>query len=171
MSVPREKLLKMCEDIIAPLIHADGGALFVVSIEADSIALHLPANARDARERASRRPRSSSRRSTRSRRLMRVVVTSGFQIPAGASVRSTRQRRGVSPAAFSLLRDGSALASSVRVGGAGRRRTQMAALRGPCPCKRRPRSGWDRPPGPPLVIAAIDGGRCRPHSSLGLLAP
>jgi len=86
VSVPSEKLLKVCEDIIAPLIHADGGELFVVSIEPDSITLHLAGKCAGC-------PGASLTQKTiiepaihALAPLMRVVVTSGFQVPAGASV-------------------------------------------------------------------------------------
>jgi len=86
VGVPSEKLLKVCEDIIAPLIHADGGELFVVSIEPDSITLHLAGKCAGC-------PGASLTSKTiiepaihALAPLMRVVVTSGFQIPSGASL-------------------------------------------------------------------------------------
>ena len=85
MSVPQEKVLKICEEILAPLIRADGGELFLVSIEPDSITLHLAGKYSGC-------PGTSLTSSTiiepairAVAPAMRVVVTSGFQIPAGAS--------------------------------------------------------------------------------------
>jgi Fe-S cluster biogenesis protein NfuA len=85
VSVPREKVLKICEDIIAPLVHADGGELFVVSIEADSIALHLAGKCAGCPG-ASLTSISIIEPAIHAiAPMMRVVVTSGFQIPSGAS--------------------------------------------------------------------------------------
>src|SRR5690242_8725297 len=85
MSVPQEKLLKVCEDILAPLIRADGGELFVVAIEADSISLHLAGKCSGC---PGATLTSSAIIEPAIRAVapaMRVVVTSGFQVPAGAA--------------------------------------------------------------------------------------
>jgi Fe-S cluster biogenesis protein NfuA len=37
----RDQILKMCRDILAPLIHADGGEMYLVSIGAEEIHVHL----------------------------------------------------------------------------------------------------------------------------------
>ena len=37
----RERLLAVCRDVIAPLVRADGGDVFLVAIDADGISLHL----------------------------------------------------------------------------------------------------------------------------------
>jgi Fe-S cluster biogenesis protein NfuA len=85
VSVPREKLLKVCTDIIAPLVRADGGELFVVSIEDASIALHLAGKCAGCpgatlTSAAIIEPAIHAVAPT-----LRVIVTSGFQIPPGAS--------------------------------------------------------------------------------------
>jgi Fe-S cluster biogenesis protein NfuA len=85
VNVQQEKLLRICEDILAPLVHADGGELFVVAIEADSITLHLAGKCAGC-------PGASLTSTTiiepairAVAPAMRVIVTSGFQIPPGAS--------------------------------------------------------------------------------------
>ncbi len=37
----RETVLKVCREVLAPLVHADGGEIYVVSATADDIHLHL----------------------------------------------------------------------------------------------------------------------------------
>jgi Fe-S cluster biogenesis protein NfuA len=37
----REKVLAVCQDVIAPLVAADGGDISLVGIESDAISLHL----------------------------------------------------------------------------------------------------------------------------------
>jgi Fe-S cluster biogenesis protein NfuA len=86
MSVPREKLLKICEDILAPLIRADGGQLFVVAIEADSITLHLAGKCSGC---PGATLTSTAIIEPAIRAIapnIRVVVTSGFQVPEGAAL-------------------------------------------------------------------------------------
>ena len=86
MSVPQEKLLKICEDILAPLIRADGGELFVVAIDTDSISLHLAGKCSGCpgatlTSSAIIEPAIRAVAPT-----IRIVVTSGFQVPAGAAL-------------------------------------------------------------------------------------
>jgi Fe-S cluster biogenesis protein NfuA len=90
MSAPQEKLLKVCEDILAPLIRADGGELFVVAIEADSISLHLAGKCSGcpgATLTSSAIIEPAIRAVAPS---IRVVVTSGFQVPPGAALVTTQ---------------------------------------------------------------------------------
>jgi Fe-S cluster biogenesis protein NfuA len=86
MSVPQEKLLKICEDILAPLIRADGGELFVVAIENDSITLHLAGKCSGCPG-ASLTSSSVIEPALRAvSPTIRVVVTSGFLVPDGAAL-------------------------------------------------------------------------------------
>lgn len=41
MAVATEQLTKLCRDVLAPLIRADGGKLYVVAVEANRVSLHL----------------------------------------------------------------------------------------------------------------------------------
>lgn len=41
MSNQREDLLRVVRDVVAPLIQADQGALYVVAVEDDAVSLHL----------------------------------------------------------------------------------------------------------------------------------
>ena len=86
MSVPQEKLLKICEDILAPLIRADGGELFVVAIESDCITLHLAGTCSGCPG-ATLTSTSIIEPALRAvAPTIRVVVTSGFQVPEGAAL-------------------------------------------------------------------------------------
>jgi Fe-S cluster biogenesis protein NfuA len=83
--MPREKLLKVCADIIAPLVHADGGELFVVSIEDASISLHLAGKCAGCPGATLTTAAVIEPAIHAVAPLMRVVVTAGFQIPDGAT--------------------------------------------------------------------------------------
>ncbi len=41
MAASIDQLLRICREVIAPLIKADGGELYVVAVEPDSLSLHL----------------------------------------------------------------------------------------------------------------------------------
>ena len=86
VSVPREKLLKTCSDIIAPLVHADGGELFVVSIEETSISLHLAGKCAGCPGATLTSAAIIEPAIHAVAPLIRVVVTSGFHVPDGASM-------------------------------------------------------------------------------------
>lgn len=84
----------ICREVIAPLVRADGGELYVVAIEPDSLALHLAGN-------VLRMPRQTLHDE---RRVIepaihavapsaRITVTSGANIPEGASRVSSAGRR------------------------------------------------------------------------------
>ena len=85
MSVPQEKLLKICEDILAPLIRADGGELFVVAIESDTITLHLAGKCSGCPGATLTSTAVIEPALRAFAPAIRVVVTSGFQVPQGAA--------------------------------------------------------------------------------------
>jgi Fe-S cluster biogenesis protein NfuA len=86
MSVPREKLLKICEDILAPLIRADGGELFVVAIEADTIRLHLAGTCSGCPGATLTTSAVIEPAIRAVAPAIRIIVTSGFQVPEGAAL-------------------------------------------------------------------------------------
>jgi Fe-S cluster biogenesis protein NfuA len=81
-----DQLLKVCREVIAPLIRADGGELYIVAVEPDHLTLHLAGScsgcpgamltARDVIEPAVLAVAPSAR----------VVVTNGMRVPDGASL-------------------------------------------------------------------------------------
>jgi Fe-S cluster biogenesis protein NfuA len=81
-----DSLLKICRDVIAPLIRADGGEVYVVAVEADHLTLHLAGTCagcpgailttKSVIEPAVHAIAPSAR----------VVVTSGVRVPEGASL-------------------------------------------------------------------------------------
>jgi Fe-S cluster biogenesis protein NfuA len=81
-----DQLLKVCKDVIAPLIRADGGELYLVAVEPDHLTLHLAGTcsgcpgavltARGVIEPAVHAVAPSAR----------VIVTNGVKVPEGASL-------------------------------------------------------------------------------------
>ncbi len=84
MNDVEEKLVASCRDLVVPLVHADGGRVYLVSASADLVHVHLTGTcagcpgAQMTRERliepvvAKVAPKAS------------VKVTTGFSAPAGA---------------------------------------------------------------------------------------
>jgi Fe-S cluster biogenesis protein NfuA len=80
-----DQLLKICRDVIAPLIRADGGEVYVVAVEPDQLTLHLGGRCagcpgfglttKSVIEPAVQALAPSAR----------VLVTNGMKIPEGAS--------------------------------------------------------------------------------------
>jgi Fe-S cluster biogenesis protein NfuA len=84
MASPRQEALRVIQEILAPLIHADGGMLYVVRAADDVVELHLagryaggPGNMLMTRRIIEPAIRTVAPNT-------RVVVTSGALIPDGA---------------------------------------------------------------------------------------
>lgn len=81
-----DQMIKVCRDVIAPLVRADQGELYLVAVEPDQITLHLAGmcagcpgaslTAKGVIEPAVHAVAPSAR----------VIVTSGIRIPEGASL-------------------------------------------------------------------------------------
>lgn len=41
MTASIDQLLKLCREVLAPLVEADGGQMYLVALEADQLTLHL----------------------------------------------------------------------------------------------------------------------------------
>jgi Fe-S cluster biogenesis protein NfuA len=81
-----DQLLKVCREIIAPLVKADGGELYIVAVEPDQVTLHLAGLCSGCpgatlTKRAVIEPAVHAVAPT-----ARVVVTNGARIPEGASL-------------------------------------------------------------------------------------
>jgi len=81
-----DQLLKVCKEVIAPLIRADGGELYLVAVEPDQLTLHLAGTCAGCPgavlttcgviEPAVHAVAPSAR----------VIVTNGVRVPDGASL-------------------------------------------------------------------------------------
>jgi Fe-S cluster biogenesis protein NfuA len=41
MAVPIDQLMKLCKEVLAPLLRADGGKLYIVALEPTRLSLHV----------------------------------------------------------------------------------------------------------------------------------
>jgi Fe-S cluster biogenesis protein NfuA len=81
-----DQLLKVCREVIAPLIRADGGELYIVAVEPDLLTLHL-AGACSGCPGATLTSRAVIEPAVLAvAPSARVVVTNGMRVPEGASL-------------------------------------------------------------------------------------
>ena len=86
MAVAIDQLMKLCREVLAPLLRADGGKLYLVAVEANHLSLHLggkfggcpgtPLVVKQVIEPAVRALAPT----------VELKVTSGMRIPEGASL-------------------------------------------------------------------------------------
>jgi Fe-S cluster biogenesis protein NfuA len=80
-----DSLLKVCRDVIAPLVRADGGEVYVVAVEPDHLTLHLAGTCSGCPG-VSLTIRSMIEPAVHAvAPTAKIVVTSGVRIPEGAS--------------------------------------------------------------------------------------
>ncbi|MCC6552598.1 MAG: NifU family protein [Polyangiaceae bacterium] len=81
-----DQLLKVCREVIAPLVKADGGEFYIVAVEPDHLTLHL-AGACSGCPGATLTTRAVIEPAVLAvAPSARVVVTSGVRVPEGASL-------------------------------------------------------------------------------------
>jgi len=86
MAATIDQLLKVCKDVIAPLIRSDGGELYLVAVEPDHLTLHIAGTCSGCpgavlTTRGVIEPAVHAVAPT-----ARVVVTNGVKVPEGASL-------------------------------------------------------------------------------------
>ena len=83
-SAADERLIRLCEDVLAPLVQADGGDMFLVHVTEASVVLHLAGTCSGCPG-ATLTSRSIIEPAVRALSPhARVTVTTGAKIPAGA---------------------------------------------------------------------------------------
>jgi Fe-S cluster biogenesis protein NfuA len=80
----REQFLKLCRDILAPLVRADGGEMYVVSVSADSVHIHLSGACSGCPGAAFTREHVIEPLIESAMPKIRVVLTTGIKPPNGA---------------------------------------------------------------------------------------
>jgi Fe-S cluster biogenesis protein NfuA len=88
----REQLIAVCQDIIAPLVQADGGEIFLVGIESDTISLCLGGTCSGCPGAQITAASVIEPAIHAVAPTMRVTVISGFLVPRGAVTIGTAAR-------------------------------------------------------------------------------
>lgn len=85
MAASIDQLLRVCREVLAPLVRADGGELYVVAVDPDSLSLHLAGTCSGCPG----KPYTTSAIIEPAILAVapgaRITVTSGATIPEGAS--------------------------------------------------------------------------------------
>jgi Fe-S cluster biogenesis protein NfuA len=85
VTASRESLLRICREILAPLVRQDGGEIYLVSVEPDRLCLHLAGRCSGCPGAAFTTSAIIEPALHAAFPSVHVTVTSGFQIPEGAS--------------------------------------------------------------------------------------
>jgi Fe-S cluster biogenesis protein NfuA len=85
MAASIDQLLRICREVLSPLVRADGGELYVVAVEPDSIALHLAGTCSGCPGKPYTTSAIIEPAIYSVAPSARVIVTSGANIPDGAS--------------------------------------------------------------------------------------
>jgi Fe-S cluster biogenesis protein NfuA len=81
-----DQLLKVCREVIAPLVRVDGGEVYIVAVEPDQLTLHLAGTCAGCPG-ATLTTHSVIEPAVHAvAPSARVVVTSGIRVPEGASL-------------------------------------------------------------------------------------
>ena len=83
-SALREPVEKLCRDVLAPLVHADGGVLFLVSVSTEDVHVHLGGACAGCPGAAITRERMLEPALKSILPKARLTVTTGFRVPEGA---------------------------------------------------------------------------------------
>lgn len=83
-SASREELLKVCEETLAPLVAADGGEVWLVAADTDEVVLHLAGTCAGCPGATLTSKHVIEPALKAVAPSVRVVVSSGIRIPAGA---------------------------------------------------------------------------------------
>lgn len=86
MASPIDKLLGLCRDVLAPLVRADGGELYLVALEPEQITLHLAGTCAGCPGAVMTTKAVIEPAVQAVAPSTRVIVTAGIHIPEGASL-------------------------------------------------------------------------------------
>lgn len=82
--VPLDKVMKACHDLLAPLIEADGGSIYVVSATAEDIHIHLAGTCAGCPGASMTRERLVEPALAAVAPKATLKVTTGWRVPDGA---------------------------------------------------------------------------------------
>jgi Fe-S cluster biogenesis protein NfuA len=80
----KDQILRMCREILAPLVTADGGQMYVVSMRADEVHVHLAGRCAGCPGASLTRERVLEPAFASVAPKMTVRVTTGWLVPEGA---------------------------------------------------------------------------------------
>jgi Fe-S cluster biogenesis protein NfuA len=90
-AAPKDQVLKMCREILAPLVEADGGQMYLVSVGADEVHVHLAGTCAGCPGAALTRDRLLEPAFASIVPKLTLKVTTGWVVPSGAEKVSAEQ--------------------------------------------------------------------------------
>ena len=81
----RDQIMRICREILAPLVRADGGEMYLVSATADSVHIHLAGSCSGCPGASVTREKILAPILLAAAPKARLVVTTGVNAPAGAT--------------------------------------------------------------------------------------
>jgi Fe-S cluster biogenesis protein NfuA len=81
---PRTQILKMCREILGPLVQADGGEMYLVSVSTEEVHIHLAGTCAGCPGASLTRDRVLEPALLSVAPKLNVKVTTGWIVPTGA---------------------------------------------------------------------------------------
>ena len=85
MEGTEDLIAKLCRDVLAPLVRADGGELYLVSVGADDVHIHLAGTCAGCPGSAITRDRMLEPAIANILPKVKLRVTTGWRVPSGAA--------------------------------------------------------------------------------------
>jgi Fe-S cluster biogenesis protein NfuA len=80
----REKVVKSCKELVAPLVTADGGEIYVVSVTADDVHIHLAGACAGCPGAALTKEHLLAPAIAAVNPKLAITLTTGWKVPGGA---------------------------------------------------------------------------------------
>ncbi|MEO6419889.1 MAG: NifU family protein [Polyangiaceae bacterium] len=84
MDGPHESIVKVCRDVLGPLVKADGGVLYLVSVSPEDVHIHLAGTCAGCPGAAITRDRMLEPAIASLLPKAKLRVTTGWRVPEGA---------------------------------------------------------------------------------------
>ena len=84
MDASREIIVKVCRDVLGPLVNADGGVLYLVSVSQEDVHIHLSGTCAGCPGAAITRDRMLEPAIATLLPKAKLRVTTGWRVPEGA---------------------------------------------------------------------------------------
>jgi Fe-S cluster biogenesis protein NfuA len=81
----KDQVTRLCREVLAPIVRADGGEMYLVAISADELHLHLSGRCAGCPGAALTRDKVLAPALRAASAKMRLVVTTGWKVPDGAT--------------------------------------------------------------------------------------
>ena len=85
VEAPKDEVTKLCREILAPLVQADGGEMYVVDVQAEEVHIHLAGTCAGCPGAALTRDKVLAPILAAALPKARLTLTTGWRVPPGAT--------------------------------------------------------------------------------------